>query len=129
MSAADSGHLPINELLTNFVKIHAGVQDVKPAEVACETCGMTFSTFREKSLLGCPDCYDAFEGPLSPMLERAHDGATHHVGKVPERAGISQQRQVQLARMRKKLDAAVEDEDYELAARLHEQIQKLENPS
>ncbi|MEM6553166.1 MAG: UvrB/UvrC motif-containing protein [Planctomycetota bacterium] len=123
-----SGHTPINELLTNFVKINSGVDDSKPPDLACETCGLTFSDFREKSLLGCADCYRSFEKPLSPMIERAQEGATHHVGKVPARAGASPHRQVQLTRMRKRLDDAVMNEDYELAAQLRDEIGQLEAP-
>jgi len=134
---------PINELLSNFVKLHAGAGEgeesgpapsagTRPAqqqkELACDHCGMTFAEFREHSLLGCPQCYNAFEGPLASLLERAHEGATHHVGKVPRRAGVGEARQVQLTRIRKRLDNAVASEDYELAAQLRDDIQQLEEP-
>ncbi|QDU70845.1 UvrB/UvrC motif-containing protein [Mucisphaera calidilacus] len=117
---------PINDLLTSFVKLQPE-EDQANAETVCEGCGMTFSQFREKHLLGCPMCYEAFEHQLSPLLERAHEGGTHHVGKVPRRAGASDNRQLQLIRMRKRLDDAVATEDYELAARLRDDIQQLED--
>lgn len=123
-------HAPIGELLTNFVKMHGGAAggsgSGKAAGLQCPECGLTFQQFRDSSLLGCPDCYKAFEGPLGPLLERAHEGATHHVGKVPRRAGAGEARQVQLSRMRKRLDQAVEVEDYELAARLRDDIRRME---
>ncbi len=123
-------HAPIGELLTNFVKMHGGAVggggSGKSAGLECPECGLTFQQFRDSSLLGCPDCYKAFEGPLGPLLERAHEGATHHVGKVPRRAGAGEARQVQLMRMRKRLDQAVEVEDYELAARLRDDIRRME---
>ena len=123
-----SPHLPIADLLNNFVQKHSGA-DQKPRgaeKLACEECGTTFAEFRENSLLGCPECYGAFEGPLSPLLERAHEGGTHHVGKVPRRAGASEQRQVALRRLRRRLDDAVQDEDYETAARLRDEIAGLD---
>lgn len=128
MAGAASVNTPINELLTNFVKLHSGggSQSAASTELACEACGLTFAQFRESSLLGCPHCYQAFETPLMPLLERAHEGGTHHVGKVPRRAGTGEQRQAQLMRMRKQLDEAVSDEDYELAARLRDDIRRLE---
>jgi protein arginine kinase activator len=115
-------HTPINELLTNFVKLQSTTQDL-----VCEDCGMTFARFREQSLLGCPNCYKAFERQIGPLLERAHEGGTHHIGKVPRRAGAGQQRQAYLMRMRKQLDDAVASEDYELAARLRDDIAKYES--
>lgn len=125
--AIKSIHTPINELLTNFVKAHAGVEAVPSSQgMACEACGMTFSQFRKDSLLGCPDCYKAFEQQLATILERAQEGGTHHIGKVPRRAGTGEQRQALLMRMRKRLNQAVVGEDYELAARLRDDIRKFE---
>ncbi len=126
-------HTPINELLTNFVKLHAGVTEEESgttaSDLVCEHCGLSFGDFRESSLLGCPQCYAAFETPLGPLLERAHEGGTHHIGKVPRRAGVAEQRQAQLSRLRRRLDDAVEAEDYELAAQLRDELDTLEDPS
>jgi len=123
-------HTPINELLTNFVKLHSGpgaqATTGAPAEVVCENCGLSFSKFRENSLLGCPTCYSSFEQVLTPLVERAHEGGEHHIGKVPRRAGAGELRQVRLMRMRKRLDDAVATEDYELAARIRDEIGELE---
>lgn len=128
--AIKSIHAPINELLTNFVKLHSGaVPDAAATDLVCPECDLTFTQFREASLLGCPHCYKAFESALSPLLERAHDGGTHHVGKVPRRAGSGEQRQLLLGRMRKRLDEAVAAEDYELAARLRDDIRRCEETS
>lgn len=119
-------HTPINELLTNFVKLHSGQPETVTEETVCETCGLSFTKFRETSVLGCPFCYAAFERQLGPLLERAHEGGSHHIGKVPRRAGAGEQRQHQLTSMRKRLDEAVASEDYELAARLRDDIARYE---
>lgn len=120
---------PINQILENFVNIHsggAGVSGPPRQRPTCETCGLTFREFREKSLLGCPDCYRSFESLLGPLLERAHAGSVHHVGKSPTHADQSVDRQNVLMRMRQRLEHAVEQEDYELAARLRDEISQLE---
>ena len=133
--AVPSAHTPINELLTNFVKLHsgggggeasAGKGGAATKEQACSSCGLTFAAFREQSLLGCPQCYSDFESSLSTLLERAHEGGTHHVGKVPRRAGRSEVRQQQLMRLRKRLESAVTEENYELAARLRDEINQFQ---
>ena len=125
--AVKSAHTPINELLTNFIKVHSGGEQAESTkQLVCENCGLSFAEFREKSLLGCPDCYKSFERPLTPLLERAHDGGTHHVGKVPRRAGAGEQRQMQLTQMRKRLEDAVASEDYEQAAQLRDEIARME---
>jgi len=118
-------HTPINELLTNFVKLQSGMS-AKQEDAECDECGMTWSEFREHSLLGCPHCYDAFDDSLGPLLERAHDGATHHIGKTPSRAGSGVDRQNRLLALRKRLDDAVDREDYETAAKLRDDIRGIE---
>ena len=122
------GHQPINELLTNFVLAHSG-QLGKEQSAACENCGVTWAEFRQSGLLGCEHDYSLFEKELAPLLQRAHEGATHHIGKVPTRRGgtaISTRKQVDLARLRKELQRAVEAEDYERAAKLRDQIRQAE---
>ena len=125
--AIKTAHTPINELLTNFVKLHSGASTTA-TEARCEHCDLTFTEFREHSLMGCPNCYIACKVPLSPLLERAHEGATHHIGKVPHRmhGQESELRQQKLLLLRKRLGDAVSNEDYELAARLRDEVRRFE---
>jgi protein arginine kinase activator len=121
-------HMPINELLTNFVMAHSGLQ--KETGTGCESCGITWAEFRQNGLLGCANDYTVFEKDLTPLLQRAHDNATHHLGKVPARrggTGVPVKRQVDMARLRKELQRAVEAEDYERAAKLRDQIRIAES--
>jgi len=140
-------HTPINELLTNFVMAHAGIQ--KELGVTCPHCGITWAEFRQSGLLGCEHDYATFEKDLTPLLKRAHD-ETHHTGKIPTRAssGVgplaaagpagaqavtpavaaapSRRRKVDVGKLRKDLAKAVEVEDYERAAKLRDQIREAE---
>jgi len=83
---------PIHELLKTF-SVQAGLPTPphgptpKPTLRAntCPTCRTTLSDFKQHGLLGCADCYKAFEAQLFPLLERAHDGGVHHTGKQPHR--------------------------------------------
>lgn len=63
----------------------AGV--TKPA--ACPTCKTTFADFRQTGLMGCADCYAAFERALTGLLERAHEGGVQHIGKSPKHHKVS----------------------------------------
>ena len=116
---------PINELLKNFVVKHSG-KEPAPTELRCEGCGLTWSEFRRAGLLGCPSCYVAFEAALMPLLQRAHEGAADHIGKVPDSAGVSELRQQRLMQLRRQLDEAVANEEYEKAAQLRDEVQRLE---
>jgi protein arginine kinase activator len=120
-------HTPINELLTNFVMAHSGL--TKETSTKCEQCGITWAEFRQTGLFGCEHDYPLFEKELTPLLQRAHEGATHHVGKVPNRrggTGVPMKKRVDVSKLRKDLQRAVEAEDYEKAAKLRDQIREAE---
>jgi len=105
--------------------------------ISCRRCGMTMTEFQKTGLLGCAECYESFEDRLGPLLERAHEGAVHHVGKVPQRALQSERTRAQgsgappltktdRARLlRARLQQAVKKEDYEQAARLRDELADL----
>jgi protein arginine kinase activator len=120
-------HQPINELLSNFVLAHSGA--TKQQSKTCGACGMAWSKFKQTGLLGCEHDYSLFEEELTPLLKRAHEGATHHIGKVPARRGVEgavRTKRVSINRLRKDLARAVESEDYETAARLRDEIKTAE---
>ena len=78
-------NVPISQLLEDFVLQTSGDMPEIP-ELECDLCGITFAEYRDSTLLGCPNDYEAFAPALVPMIVRAQDGADQHVGKVPQRA-------------------------------------------
>ena len=67
-------------------------------ELKCSECGLTLREFQARGLLGCPNDYTAFRSVLAPLLERAHKGATEHVGKCPPSADGGTRRRMDLLR-------------------------------
>lgn len=94
--------------------------------LTCPNCGITFKEFREQGRFGCPQDYIVFEKRLMPLLENIHND-TEHVGKIPKRAPNTSQMQFELIRLRRDLATAVEDEDYERAAEIRDEIRDKEN--
>lgn len=95
----------------------------------CPYCGMRLEEFKKLGRLGCSHCYVAFEPHLRGLLRRLH-GGVQHLGKVylppdPSRA----EQQERLAGLRRKLDRAVQSEDFERAAELRDMIRTLEGAS
>jgi protein arginine kinase activator len=115
-----------SEILQQFIKHKTGLG--AGDDLTCPKCGMTFREFQLKGQLGCPHDYEAFKQALLPLIERAHEGATHHVGKIPQSADEKLHQQVGLLRLRHELQEAVDQENYERAARVRDQIQTLESP-
>ena len=119
-------HHSTNEILQQFLK-HKVALSSPGEDAACPQCGMTFREFQVKGLLGCPNDYVAFQALLNPLIERAHEGATRHIGKTPCTAEQAVQKHTRLSRLHQELKAAVEGESYEKAASLRDEIRSLES--
>ena len=120
---------PVNFPLTDFLA-QMGEEgpgaDVHGASEACPFCGLTFGDFRETGRLGCPQCYETFSGHLEGLLRRIH-GGTQHVGKVylpPDPSASEMEKRLET--LRRRLNRAVDAEDFERAAELRDQIRSLE---
>jgi protein arginine kinase activator len=92
---------------------------------ACPVCGITFYEFRNQGRLGCPHDYVCFQKELEPLILNIH-GESVHVGKRPERSPTGTDRQTDLIRLRKDMKAAVNEEQYERASQLRDEIRRIE---
>ena len=92
---------------------------------ACPVCGITFFEFRNEGRLGCPHDYIYFHAELEPLIVNIH-GSTKHVGKRPKRAAGGSDWQTDLIRLRRELKEAIEEERYENASELRDEIRRIE---
>ena len=76
--------------------------------------------------LGCSECYKVFRGPVTETLRQIHP-STVHVGKIPSKSGEELKLKRKYETLKQELSAAVKNEDYETAAKLHKQIREIEN--
>ena len=126
---AVKSHIPINELLNSLLASQPTDDELAgpdEQEVVCPNCGFTLAQFQKEGTLGCPADYEVFEKALRPLIEKAHDGKTTHVGKIPSSTPLDTKEQMQLLSLRQRLESAVRSEDYELAAKLRDEIKKAE---
>ena len=112
---------PIHQLLGQLSQVGS----TRPRGPACPECGHTFQDFKASGLLGCAACYDAFASTVAPVIERAHAGATEHVGSSPSGTDDARQRAALLAQLLRDLEQAVATEQYERAAQLRDRLREL----
>ena len=93
---------------------------------SCPNCGISFNEFRESGRFGCSQDYTEFMTELLPLLENIHE-EVEHKGKRPRSTVVGTQEQGQLIQLRNAQRNAIEEEDYETAARLRDEIAALEN--
>jgi protein arginine kinase activator len=93
----------------------------------CPVCGFTATDLKKTGRLGCSNCYDVFAAQLGPMLKNMHKG-TAHIGHIPARFAREQELHKKLAALEATLQQAVEQEEYERAASIRDEIRQLASP-
>lgn len=113
-------------LLSKQLKIgQTAEQLAKLDQKVCPVCGITFLEFRKQGRLGCPHDYDFFAEELEPLIVNIH-GETAHCGKSPANPAAGDKSIFQLIRLRREMNEAAENEDYEVASKLRDEIKALE---
>ena len=115
------------------------LQEVK--QLKCDNCGYTFDDIVNSGNLGCGSCYSVFEDRLDPILKRIQ-GSNRHVGRIgklidnkidskiegkkQKEETIKTNEQDKLSKLKEDLKQAIKDERYEDAAKIRDEIKKLE---
>lgn len=117
----------------------------------CNSCGYTFDDIINTGRLGCKDCYDIFQDRLDPIIKKIQ-GDNRHVGRIGKiidskidninddkeesmkkdikNGGNSKEDNKELSKIEKlqeELKKAIAEEKYEEAAKIRDEIKKLES--
>lgn len=108
-------------------------------ESTCRFCQCCLKNLADHNHSGCPECYSAFDSWILHTLKKAKKipeklfellqgerKVQLHVGKSPNRH-LKEEELVCLEELSQALDDAIAKENYELAALLRDQIQKLKH--
>ncbi|MBQ7235548.1 MAG: hypothetical protein IKB30_01735 [Clostridia bacterium] len=94
----------------------------------CKKCGTKLSDFYRTYMLGCPECYSAFEREILLALKKIQ-GANIHTGKMPKIANIDRELLSEYERLIKEKEDAALDGRFsrikELSAQLVELSEEL----
>ena len=123
-----------NEFSNLLGSFFGNVLPARTQATRCEFCGSTYSEIAKTGQVGCANCYKLFADQLYPSIRRIH-GNTKHCGKNSGRAAAAAKKPAEmtkeekLADMKKQLDAAVKEQNFELAAELRDKIKETEGQS
>ena len=118
--------LSFDHLLQAFLGSFAAPQLAQPVSAKCPTCGLTYANFQNTGRLGCADCYNAFRPELDLLLKNIQ-GSNKHFGKFPHVSGAELLSKRRVETLKAALGKAVENEEYEEAARLRDEIRSEQN--
>lgn len=94
--------------------------------VECEFCHSSLNDLKRTGRMGCARCYYAFEKQLDALLRRIQ-GSSFHVGsRYGQLASARYDDQLKIRELKKKLNEAVKEEDFEKAAALRDEIRTME---
>lgn len=108
--------LGLGELFGELLAKGEGVGE----KLRCSGCGKSFEEIASDGKMGCAECYNAFYEKLLPSLRRIHGKATH-IGSKPSGESVVSSHN-RLAELKKKLALAVEQQNFEAAVQLRDEI-------
>jgi protein arginine kinase activator len=115
----------LNDLLAGLVEFEKPAQDKEVISLKCPNCGFTYADFKKIGRFGCSECYTTFRKYLGPLLKKIH-GSLLHFGKCPVKLTKTPKDKADLSVLRSSLQKAIENEAFEEAAKLRDQIKGLE---
>ncbi len=106
----------------------------------CDNCGYTFEDIAHTGKVGCANCYDVFQDRLEPIIRRIQS-SNHHVGRLGKiidkkidekqhkanRTNKEVTPEEKLEILKEDLKQAIKEERYEDAAKLRDEIKKIED--
>ena len=93
-------------------------------EGKCGVCGTEYSSFARSGMLGCPACYKAFRERVEENLIKIN-GSALYVAEG-ERLERTESPALRARRLRDEMKKAVENEEFETAAALRDELRQLE---
>ena len=91
----------------------------------CDACGITIDLVIKSGFMGCASCYTAFGDIITPMINKVQN-ASVHTGKTPYGTAAKFSIAIELEKLRKELQLAVSEENFDLASAIKQKIVALE---
>lgn len=82
-SAIFDGEFPLGKLLSGLLGISGGPKESMGSQVVCPTCKTSYEEFVRDSRFGCADCYGVFDLLIKDNI-RQLQGSESHKGKQPK---------------------------------------------
>ena len=103
--------------------------------IKCKGCNLSFEDIINTGKFGCPECYNTFETQIDSLLNKLH-GSNRHIGRLGkankvkvEDDGVPKEENTNLSKieeLKKSLKQLIKEEKYEEAAKVRDEIKKLE---
>ncbi len=104
------------------------INSISTLKKRCYVCGKSIDDIRKSGMLGCAECYVAFNDDIKDILLKTNKEASYS-GSMPKKLEHFRSILTDRIEIQKKLDASIEQEDFEKAAMYRDFLKALERPS
>lgn len=98
-------------------------------EKQCPTCHMTLKDIAHVGKFGCANCYATFKDDIIDIVRRVQGGQFEHVGKTPQFSHKKLAIKKQIEEKTKYLNKLIEEQNFEEAAVIRDEIKALKDES
>ena len=121
-------HFNPAELLSDLTDLAKQITGIDKSVLKCANCGLYYEEFGRTGRLGCPECYESFTTLLLPLIKKVQH-AIRHAGKRPASlppASSPARVTHDLKELQNRLRKMIQQEAFEEAAKVRDQILQLE---
>lgn len=109
----------LNVFLESLVDRKRKTEEIPP----CPYCGRSVNELLSTSRMGCQTCYEHFGDFVKAVIVKVQAGAVTHKGKRPKNKVLVDVKAFEV--IKKEMEKAIEEERYEDAAKLRDQIRAI----
>jgi protein arginine kinase activator len=106
--------------------VYFNTEKTNKHNLICSNCGVSYSEFKEKGLLGCSRCYEDFKEALMPLIKEIQSDLKH-LGKTPKSYESEILKNRLILQLKEELQRSIILEEYEQSAIIRDKIRKIEN--
>lgn len=125
-SIPDGAGFPFQEVINGLL---TGVENSRPKnkqeKKVCPVCGLTLEELKKTKKVGCSNCYVVFKEPIRAIIKNANSEGKH-IGRIPNRAHKEFFQRNKLKNLKQELQILIQEEEYEKAAVIRDEIRKME---
>lgn len=114
----------LDDLLGSLISLENKHSSFEKQQDECPKCGVTFDYIASTGKIGCDECYHKFRDMLLPSIKKLHVN-TKHNGSIPLSVSSSDSSKILI--LKSKLEVAIKNQEFELAAELRDQINELKS--
>jgi len=115
----------LSKLLTGFIRNTAlPAKSINELD-RCKTCGTKVSEMEEDGQVGCPNCYTSFRSSVAAAVS-LNGSYIYHTGKLPAKLKTYKTILIDKEYLKRELEEAVLNEEYENAVILRDKLTKLD---